>query len=232
MPGVAAHQTLISFLNLFFLVDTYLHPASCTFPAPVLVLVPVVVCPRPPVSNRIHLFSAADRETIFLFSYGLIAQNFNININNVGIPNEKGLRGVLVDTIASVGAPSVPAVNPPFDSDGAATLFNEIDHFCTLSQELGSSLSQNRGKWSEATWKIPCADQEARSFGRARAFSAIHSAYLELKLSTVRSNEISTARRHYQTIINSLHNRILILLTKSTFWWGGTSENIFSKFQK
>jgi hypothetical protein len=70
----------------------------------------------------------------------------------------------------------MPAVNPPFDYEAATIFFNEIEHFSKFSQERGLETSRKGVEWSEAIWRIPCADQEAKSSGRARASSTIHSA--------------------------------------------------------
>ena len=118
-----------------------------------------------------------------------------------------GLRGVFVDTVASVGTPWVPAVNSPFDYEGAINFFNEIEHLCKLSQELESKISRKGEKWSEAMWRIPCADQEAKSSGRVRASSSIHSAYLELRTPNANFEKGSVARRNYQSVMNLLYAR-------------------------
>ena len=122
-------------------------------------------------------------------------------------PHVIGLRGVFIDTIASVGTPREPVVNGPFDYDGASIFFDEIEHFCKLSWEHGSIVSRDTKKWSEAMWRIPCADQEAKSAGRVRASSNIHSAYIELKILDARFKQMSEARRHYQQVMNSLYDR-------------------------
>lgn len=129
-------------------------------------------------------------------------------------PNVIGLLGVLIDTVAAVGTPWLPPSNASFDYESATQLFNDIEHYCTLSQQRGSTPSREREKWSEATWRIPCADQEAKSSGRVRASSMIHSAYLELKLPDAKFKQGSVARRYYQTVLNSLYERRPVISTE------------------
>lgn len=103
----------------------------------------------------------------------------------------------------------MPAVQGPFDYKGALTLFDEVGHFCKLSQERANP---HRGKesWSEAPWRIPCADQEGKSSGRARASSAGHSAYLALKRLSAYDNPTLEDRNLavlYMGVMKSLYER-------------------------
>ena len=67
------------------------------------------------------------------------------------------------------------------DDPQVVTLFlNEIARYCTQAQRAPRPISQAPQFWSEALWRIPCADQEFHAAGRRRAELAAQSGFHEM----------------------------------------------------
>lgn len=160
----------------------------------------------PNFSSPIRDPCAEDRLFGSLFSASGRQQHSKIIVVNHHDPRVPAISGTQVDTISSTGSPWMPIVDSPFDYDAAQRLITEIAAFCKQSQELDSVISRNETLWSEATWRIPCADRECKEFTSRRASQTSLEGFIESKsLGEDHSQEVSWNRQGYQIEMECQH---------------------------
>jgi len=76
------------------------------------------------------------------------------------------ISGFTVDTIEEVGAPWKPENDY---SSSVHLLFEEIAECWDRAQKLQTPVSADPKFWSEALWRVPCADQQWHEYSRRRA---------------------------------------------------------------
>jgi hypothetical protein len=106
----------------------------------------------------------------------------NVKISTESSFNSPGnitMCGLTLDTIKELGS---LWTNPGSDDDtkDVPLFLDEIAYFCSEAQSAPRPTPQDPNFWSEALWRIPCADQEYRGPARERAEGTAKHGFHEL----------------------------------------------------
>ncbi|KAK0508999.1 hypothetical protein JMJ35_008370 [Cladonia borealis] len=127
------------------------------------------------------------------------------------------MTGTTVDTIMRTGRLWTPGLDCDFNYDKASALFEDIEEFCKQSQGSSSECSKDTGRWAEAVWRIPCADQMWTSNRRCRATIDAAEGYKEIKQRIANPDLVpgfySRTCQAYVIAMEYLHNRRPFLST-------------------
>jgi hypothetical protein len=85
--------------------------------------------------------------------------------NHLDDPRRLTISGFTVDTIDEVGTPCKAYQN----ATSVNLLFSEIAYLLDRAQTLPNPVSTDPQFWSEALWRVPCADQQWHEYSRRRA---------------------------------------------------------------
>jgi hypothetical protein len=119
------------------------------------------------------------------------------------------ISGFTVDTIEEVGSPWKPENDYKSSVD---QLFEEIADGWNRAQKLPDPVSADPKFWSEALWRVPCADQQWHDYSRRRAQVGAEAGVWEIlarikgDLSGYGDEVKQTAWRRYYLAMEPLHN--------------------------
>jgi hypothetical protein len=89
------------------------------------------------------------------------------------------MSGLTIDAIKELGTVWENPTNAD-DSRDVPLFLDEIAYFCSQAQSVPRPILQDPKFWSEALWRIPCADQEYRGPARERAGVTAQDGFREL----------------------------------------------------